>query len=159
LGDAPLAIRFPRLFDICSSKNISVAQGLPISPNSLQFRCSFGPEELDLWSSLLLETNSCGLSPYPDSVYWGLQNNGRFSVFSLYRKINQGPSLPHEKLLWNANLPLKTKIFLWQMAKGRLPFNAQINRRHGASDGKCALCGQVEMVDHIFFTCHLAVFA
>jgi hypothetical protein len=45
------------------------------------------------------------------------------------------------------------------MAKGRLPSNAQINRRHGASDGNCALCGHVETVDHIFFSCHLACFA
>jgi hypothetical protein len=75
------------------------------------------------------------------------------------REINQGPSLPHEMLLWSAKIPLKIKIFLWQMAKGRLPFNAQISRRHDAFDGKCALCGQVESVDHIFFTCHLAVFA
>jgi hypothetical protein len=88
-----------------------------------------------------------------------LENNGKFSVSSLYRKINQGPSLPHESLLWSAKLPLKIKIFLWQMAKGRLPSNAQINRRHGASDGNCVLCGQAETVDHIFFTCHLATFA
>jgi hypothetical protein len=27
----------------------------------------------------------------------------------------------------------KIKIFLWQMAKGRFPSNAQINRRHGAA--------------------------
>jgi hypothetical protein len=33
------------------------------------------------------------------------------------------PSLPHEKLLWSAKLALKIKIFLWQMAKGRLPSN------------------------------------
>jgi hypothetical protein len=89
-------------------------------------------------------------------VSWGLESNGKFSVSSLYHKINQGPSLPHESLLWSAKLPLKIKIFLWQMAKGRLPSNAQTNRRHGASDGNCALCGQFETVDHIFFSCHLA---
>jgi hypothetical protein len=88
-----------------------------------------------------------------------LESNGKFSVSSLYRKIHQGPSLPHESLLWSAKLPLKIKIFLSQMAKGRLPSNAQINRRHGASDGNCALCGHVETVDHIFFSCHLACFA
>jgi hypothetical protein len=92
-------------------------------------------------------------------VSWGLESNGKFSVSSLYRKINQGPNLPHESLLWSAKLPLKIKIFLWQMAKGRLPSNAQINRRHGASDDKCVLCGQAETVDHIFFSCHLASFA
>jgi hypothetical protein len=136
-----------------------VAHALPVSPNSLQFRCSFGPDDLELWASLVLQTNSVTRSLLPDSVSWGLENNGKFSVSSLYRKINQGPSLPHETLLWSAKLPLKIKTFLWQMAKGRLPSNAQINRRHGASDGKCAMCGQIETVDHIFFSCHLATFA
>jgi hypothetical protein len=45
------------------------------------------------------------------------------------------------------------------MAKGRLPSNAQINRRHRAFNGSCALCGQLESVDHIFFACDLAAFA
>jgi hypothetical protein len=105
------------------------------------------------------ETSAVSLSTLPDLVSWGLENNGKFSVSSLYRKINQGPSLPHESMLWSAKLPLKIKIFLWQMAKGRLPSNAQVNRRHGASDGNCVLCGQAKTVDHIFFTYHLATFA
>jgi hypothetical protein len=159
VGDGPLAIRFPRLFDISSNKSISVALALPVSPASLSFRRSFGPEELELWTALVQETSVVSLSTLPDSVSWGLESNGKFSVSSIYRKINQGPSLPHESLLWSAKLPLKIKIFLWQLAKGRLPSNAQINRRHGASDGKCVLCGQVETVDHIFFNCHLATFA
>jgi hypothetical protein len=159
VGDAPLAIRFPRLFDICTNQNIFVAHALPVSPSSLHFWRSFGPEDRELWSSLVHETSVVSLSLLPDSASWGLESNDKFLVSSLYRKINQGPSLPHESLLWSAKLRLKIKIFLWQMAKGRLPSNAQINRRHGASDGNCALCGQFETVDHIFFTCHLASFA
>jgi hypothetical protein len=113
LGDAPLAIRFPRLFDICSSKDILVADAMPMLATSLHFHRSFGPVELELWAALVQETSSVDLSNSSDSVRWTLESNGRFSVSSLYRKINQGPSLPHENLLWNANLPLKIKIFLW----------------------------------------------
>jgi hypothetical protein len=36
LGEAPLAIRFPRLFDICSSRDILVADAMPVSATSLQ---------------------------------------------------------------------------------------------------------------------------
>jgi hypothetical protein len=159
LGESPLAVRFERLFDICTSKEITVAEALPVSATSLQFRRSFGPLELDLWAALVQETSSVELSSTEDSVRWDLEPNGRFSVSSLYHKINQGPSLPHEAILWSAKLPLKIKIFLWQMARGRLPSNEQINRRHGASNGRCALCGRIESVDHIFFTCDLAAFA
>jgi mannosylglycoprotein endo-beta-mannosidase len=159
LGESPLAVRFARLFDICASKEILVAEALPVSATLLQFRRSFGPVELDLWAALVQETSSVELSNIGDTVRWDLEPSGRFSVLSLYRKINQGPSLPHESILWSAKLPLKIKIFLWQMAKGRLPSNDQINRRHGASNGSCALCGQLESVDHIFFVCDLAAFA
>jgi hypothetical protein len=107
LGEAPLAIRFPRLFDICSSKDILVADAMPVSATLLQFRRSFGPVELELWAALVQETSSMDLSNTSDAVRWTLEPNGRFSV-----KINQGPSMPHEKLLWNAKLPLKIKIFL-----------------------------------------------
>jgi hypothetical protein len=93
-----------------------------------------------------------------DQVKWALEPGGKFFVSSLYRKINQGPSLPQEKLIWKAKLPLKIKIFLWQMAKGKMPTNDQIQRRHGNLDGKCALCGQVESINHIFFSCVLASF-
>jgi hypothetical protein len=90
---------------------------------------------------------------------WALETSGRFSVSSLYRKINKGPNLPHKKLIWKAKLPLKIKIFLWQMAKGKMPASALIKRRHNPSDGKCALCGLVKTVNHIFFSCVLANFA
>jgi hypothetical protein len=113
LGEAPQAIRFPRLFDICPSKDILVADALPVSATSLQFCRSFGPAELELWAALVQETSSVDLSNTSDAVRWKLGPNGRFSVSSLYQKINQGPSMPHEKLLWKAKLPLKIKIFLW----------------------------------------------
>jgi hypothetical protein len=125
-GEGPLAIRFPRLFDICSCKTILVAQALPVSPATLQFRRSFGPEELEAWELLLHELLQAQLTTDVDQVKWALEPGGKFFVSSLYRKINQGPSLPREKLIWKAKLPLKIKIFLWQMAKGKMPANDQI---------------------------------
>jgi hypothetical protein len=112
-----------------------------------------------MWAALVHETSGVELTLAPNAVVWALENNGRFSISSLYRNINQGPSLPHEKLLWSAKFPLKIKIFLCQMAKARLPSNAQISRRHGAADGIYTLCGQPETVAHIFFACDIAAFA
>jgi hypothetical protein len=96
LVEAPLAIRFPRLFDSCASKDILVADAMPVSATLLQFCRSFGPVELELWAALVQETSSVDLSNISDSVCWTLEPNGRFSVSSLYRKINQVLSLPHE---------------------------------------------------------------
>jgi hypothetical protein len=66
--------------------------------------------------------------------------------------------VPLTKYIWNNHLPLKIKNFTWQLSQGRLPSNEQIQPRGGRSDGLCALCGQIEIVDHIFFQCPLASF-
>jgi hypothetical protein len=44
------------------------------------------------------------------------------------------------------------------MAKGKMLANEQIQCHHGNSDGKCALCGQVESINHIVFLCVLVSF-
>jgi hypothetical protein len=59
---------------------------------------------------------------------------------------------------WKARVPLKIKIFVWQLAKGKLPANDQILKRRGPTDGSCALCGGQENTGHIFFHCSLAKF-
>jgi hypothetical protein len=71
----------------------------------------------------------------------------------------QGASVAHAKDVWKAACPLKVRILIWQLARDRLPSNAQIKRRHGNSDGNCALCHVPEDAAHIFFNCPLAQFA
>jgi hypothetical protein len=44
------------------------------------------------------------------------------------------------------------------MLRGRLPSSEQIRKRHGPSNGMCALCGVFEDLNHIFFHCALAKF-
>ena len=67
--------------------------------------------------------------------------------------------MPFSYTIWKARVPLKIKIFVWQLARNKLPASAQIHRRNGPSDGKCAICGEEEEADHIFFGCVLAVFS
>ena len=60
--------------------------------------------------------------------------------------------------IWKINVPLKIRIFLWQMMRKRLPSSDNIHRRHGPSNGLCSLCGDFEDTNHIFFGCVLARF-
>ena len=78
----------------------------------------------------------------------------------MYAFLSQGatpPPPPNLRDMWEAKLPLKIKVFSWQLALDRLP--SAIASRFGPSDGKCALCGEMESADHIFFECSLAKFA
>lgn len=61
--------------------------------------------------------------------------------------------------IWKAKVPLRIKIFSWQLSLDRLPSSQQIAIRHGPTTGNCSLCGAVEDVGHIFFSCSLAKFA
>jgi hypothetical protein len=58
--------------------------------------------------------------------------------------------------IWRAKLPLKIRIFLWQMANDRLPTVEQLKKRNWGGKAECQLCGKKEDVDHIMFKCVLS---
>ena len=77
----------------------------------------------------------------------------------MYNFLSQGANIPHFRVLWEAKLPLKIKIFSWQLALDKLPSGMQLVTRFGPSDGRCSLCGNWENASHIFFECSKAKFA
>jgi hypothetical protein len=64
-----------------------------------------------------------------DQIRWHLENSRKFSVKSLYFKLSQGTSVAHFKDMWESRVPLKIKIFSWQLALDKLPSNLQIATR------------------------------
>ena len=104
------------------------------------------------------ELDEVDLTPQKDSVYWALEANGTYSSHSMYLKLCQGPEFQAAADVWKATVPLKIKIFIWQLIRGRLPSNDQLLKRKGPSDGKCCMCSQPENATHIFFECVLAKF-
>jgi hypothetical protein len=60
--------------------------------------------------------------------------------------------------MWATTLPLKIRIFTWQLALDRLPTRVVLAHQRGPSDGRCALCGAAESASHLFFSCLLARF-
>uniref|UniRef100_A0A453D4I5 Uncharacterized protein n=1 Tax=Aegilops tauschii subsp. strangulata TaxID=200361 RepID=A0A453D4I5_AEGTS len=60
------------------------------------------------------------LSQDPDSVSWSLSPSGEFSISSVYQALCRLPVLPWLSPLWKAPMPLKIKIFVWQLLKDRL---------------------------------------
>jgi hypothetical protein len=77
----------------------------------------------------------------------------------MYAKFSQGALVAHFKDVWAAKLPLKKKKkFTWQLVLNRLPTRSFIAARFEPTTGNCTLCGAVEDVNHIFFTCSLAKF-
>ena len=59
--------------------------------------------------------------------------------------------------LWKA-LPLKIKIFTWQLLRDRLPPGVEVVKRFGPGDGTCPQCAVPESGTHILFSCPAARF-
>lgn len=85
--------------------------------------------------------------------------SGKFTVNSVYRELSRGHVPMAATGLWKAKIPLKIKVFLWQLCQDRLPTSINIAKRNGPAFGPCALCGNPKDADHAFFRCSLARFA
>ena len=77
----------------------------------------------------------------------------------LYRKLCRGTTHHAIAGLWKARLPLKIKLFMWQLFRDKLPTSINVAKRNGPATGSCALCGAPEDASHVFFSCSLARFA
>jgi hypothetical protein len=66
------------------------------------------------------------LVPGRDKVSWHLEQSGKFSVKSMYASLSLGATVAHFKDMWETNLPLKIKIFSWQLALDKFPPNNRL---------------------------------
>uniref|UniRef100_A0A8R7V097 Reverse transcriptase zinc-binding domain-containing protein n=1 Tax=Triticum urartu TaxID=4572 RepID=A0A8R7V097_TRIUA len=119
---------------------------------NIAFRRSFGPAEVREWADLR-KVVPLPLSLDLDSVSWSFSPSGDFSVSSAYQALCRLPVLPWLSPLWKAPLPLKIKIFVWQLLRDRLPSGTEVLKRHGPGNGLCPLCHVPETGTHILFSC------
>ncbi|KAK1607529.1 hypothetical protein QYE76_031202 [Lolium multiflorum] len=154
----PLKDLFPGLFAIASEPLATVATLFLGNQCRLTFRRELGFGERVELANVARLVETIHLSEPQDRISWSLEPNGKFSVRSLYKSLCQ--DIPHKYygIVWEIKVPLKVRIFLWQLSKRRLPSNDNIRRRKGPSNGTCALCLEVEDNNHIFFRCPLARF-
>ena len=55
------------------------------------------------------------LNTNPDTVFWNLNKKKRFTTKSVYEWLERDLAGPNYKWIWKASIPLKIKIFLWQL--------------------------------------------
>jgi hypothetical protein len=124
----------------------------------IPFRRALDLRERIEWVNLMREIETLRLADSPDPMSWVLEPSGRFTVQSLYRKLCEGTPSKFFGAIWQLAIPSRIRIFLSQLVRKRLPTNANIRHRRGPSTGRCALCGDIEDTNHIFFECGLAKF-
>ena len=55
-------------------------------------------------------------------------------------------------------MPLRIKIFIWQLLRDRLPSGVDVEKQHGPGNDLCPLCAVPETETHILFSCPAARF-
>jgi hypothetical protein len=147
------------LFEICNQREWSVAKVLRNGSLNLTSRRNFGDREEREWDDLTFMIERVTLSQEIDTVIWTLEKNKEFSTSSLYKAITF-PGMVNKWMMnvWRAKLPLKIKIFLWQLYNDKIQIAEQLKKRNWTGLVECKLCGQVESVEHLFLQCAVARF-
>ena len=85
-----------------------------------------------------------------DDILWALDKSKAFTTNSLYSFLtNRGVVLKPSVNFWNARIPLKIKIFLWQVDNDRLQSAMTLKYRGWQGSHLCCLCQQPETTNHI----------
>ena len=73
-----------------------------------------------------------------------------------YAWLERNLSGPSYKWVWKAPIPLKIKIFLWQLFQNAMLTRDNMRIRKWPGNPMCSFCTNIETANHLFFTCPLA---
>jgi hypothetical protein len=83
-----------------------------------------------LWEELHTELREHNTSQGRDLVFWALDNSRIFTTKSLYRfRTDCGANNPVYTKNWNCRVPLKIKVFLWQIYNGKIQVTVVLEKR------------------------------
>ena len=115
--------------------------------------------DLELWKDLMSQLEGVRLNSEKDKVTWVLEKSGRFTTKSMYRWfLHRGVLNKRLCRIWKCRLPMKIKVFLWQISNNRLPTGAELKKRNWRGSAVCNICETSETADHIFFSRVMAKF-
>jgi hypothetical protein len=158
-GECPLKITFPSIFTICNQQEWSAHRVLNSDQLNLTFRRNFGDIENQEYIELREMMSEIQLTNSQDSVRWILERSGNFTTSSLYNELTfTGFSDRCMLCLWKTKVPLKIKIFLWQVIHDKIQSTEQLKKREWSGPIECKLCGLHESTTRIFFECVMAKF-
>jgi hypothetical protein len=149
---------FPNLYVICDQQEWTIDRVLRNGNINRTFRRGFGVVEENEWGDLVELAERINITQL-DTVSWSLERSGNFTTASLYKELTF-PGIMNNWMLniWKAALPLKIKIFLWQICNDKIQTAEQLRKRNWTGPVECKLCGKIESVEHLFLQCIVASF-
>jgi hypothetical protein len=157
LGNAPLCVQYPALYNIVRRKSDAIATVMATSPPNVTFRRVLFGQRLLAWNSLIDRLGDIQLWPEPDEFRWNLHVDGTFSVHSLYKAILYSAiPVDNNKKIWKMKIPLKIKIFGWYLRRGVILIKDNLVKRNWHGSTRCVFCQHDETIKHLFFQCRFA---
>lgn len=154
-GLPPLNLRFPQLFEICTDQDCTVQKFDRVEASTF-FRRRLCPNLRGQWDKLREHILGLKTTADKDVVFWGLSKNAKYSTKSMYKWLEKPLYGCNYRWIWEAKLPLKIQIFLWQMAQDAVLTRAVMKRKKWPGNPVCSFCNNVETASHLFFTCPVA---
>ncbi|XP_058776563.1 uncharacterized protein LOC131650876 [Vicia villosa] len=178
LGDQPLCLVFPDLYDLSSMKHCTVADILEWidGMHSWRWEALFSAESNPGNGIPAAAATSQNWARFADSISgflpcessrdsfsWSFYGDNDFTVSSLAHAVDNAKSLAWDpivinslKVMWDLKLPPKIKVFAWRAFIDRLPTRDQLLNRGvvTVTCPDCVMCGSfLESSSHLFFYC------
>ena len=167
IGDLPLCLKFPRLFDLAVEKECSVGEmegrGWGNDGGAWVWRRRlFAWEEESVRECSLLLHNIVLQDSVHDTWRWLSEPIHGYTVRGAYCFLTTTGNMVDRSLVddvWNKHVPLKVSLLVWRLLRNRIPTKDNLALRGALSltDTSCALgCDCNETVNHLFLQCTLS---
>jgi hypothetical protein len=128
IGDGPLAVKFPILFDVTIDKDITVNKVLSSNFDALSFRRRMSGNLQVFYDDLVALCFGYSLSNQEDKLICNLGNKG-FTVNSLYKKNSLDQIKVSYRFLWKSKLPQKIKVFFWLVIRNKILTKVNLKKK------------------------------
>lgn len=160
----------PRLYDLSSSKGISLSRAYSLNSSGLNWNLGIGRSrlyevEITEFATSTACLDSIHFEPHEeDELLWQEDKSGQYSVKAAYNlaAVQHPVNFFRKKKIWSSCWPQKISFFLWQATLDRLPTLDNLHKRKSALvspsgnpiPNLCMLCKQhEESSSHMFFNC------
>lgn len=167
VGEGSFRSKYPWLFDISNQKEACIGDMREVHGVwEWSWRRNFFVWEETLSANLLMELEGILFTQEEDRWVWRLEDNGDYSVKSMYTKLDRETGVEDEprgwergvfKDIWKSPAPSKVVAFSWKLLYDRIPTRRNLTLRNALPPDApllCVLCDSTEESStHLFLHC------
>jgi hypothetical protein len=112
LGDKPLFLEYPILYDACTHKN-SFVHDVAEKEWVVKFKFRLQVVLREQWNKLAARLNMVSLDNDKDRAIWKWNMLKKISLESVYTSLTRNDIGKSYSRVWKVRLPEKIKIFMW----------------------------------------------